>query len=138
MPHRPAPVRLEPRELHDRLAAGAVLVDTRDPRVFGAGHIAGSLNVWIDAPQFAERVAWFAPPRATLLLHTETEADVLRAAVTLARVGLENVAGYVCGTAALRASGLPVGTLTNITVEDLAQRLAHDRDLVVLDVREPA
>lgn len=37
MPQRPAPVKLLPRELGDRLSAGAVLVDTRDPRTFGAG-----------------------------------------------------------------------------------------------------
>lgn len=35
------PARLEPRELGDRLSAGAILVDTRDPRTFGVGHVAG-------------------------------------------------------------------------------------------------
>jgi hydroxyacylglutathione hydrolase len=138
MPHRSPPARLDPHELHDRLSAGAVVIDTRNPRTFGAGHIAGSLNVWIDAPQFAERVSWFVPPRASLLLLTETEADVTRAVPALAGVGLEDVAGYVVGSTAVRAAGLPVGTLTNVTVEELAERLAQDRDLVVLDVREPA
>jgi hydroxyacylglutathione hydrolase len=138
MPQRPAPLRLEPRDLDDRLSAGAILVDTRDPRVFGAGHVTGSLNVWIDGPQFAERVAWFVPPRASLALLVETEADVARAVPPLARVGLDDVAGYVVGTAAVRASGLPVGTLTNVTVQELAHRVAHEPDLVVLDVREPA
>jgi hypothetical protein len=57
MLQRPAPARLEPRDLGDRLSAGAVLVDARDPRTFGAGHVAGSLNVWIDGPQFGERAA---------------------------------------------------------------------------------
>jgi hydroxyacylglutathione hydrolase len=138
MLHHPAPVRLEPRDLRDRLSAGSVLVDTRDPRAFGAGHVAGSLNVWIDGPQFAERVAWFIPSDAALVLLVESEADVARAIPALARVGLDEVAGYVVGTAAVRAAGLPVGTLTNVTVQELAQRVAHDRDLVILDVREPA
>ena len=96
MPQRPAPARLEPqRSRAHRLAAGAVLVDTRDPRAFGAGHVAGSLNVWIDGPQFAERVSWFVPPGASLLLLAETDADVARAVPALARVGLDDVAGYV-------------------------------------------
>jgi hydroxyacylglutathione hydrolase len=138
MQQRPAPLRLEPCDLDDRLSAGAILVDTRDPRVFGAGHVAGSLNVWIDGPQFAERVAWFVPPRASLALLVETEADVARAAPPLARVGLDDIAGYVIGPAAVRASGLPVGTLTNVTVQELAHRVGHEPDLVVLDVREPA
>src|SRR5512132_3125414 len=72
MPHRPAPARLEPRDLCDQLSAGALLVDTRDPRAFGAGHVAGSLNVWIDGPQFAERIAWFVPSGAPLLILVET------------------------------------------------------------------
>jgi hydroxyacylglutathione hydrolase len=136
MQHRPA--RLESLDLCDWLSAGAILVDTREPRVFGAGHIAGSLNVWIDGPQFAERVSWFVPPGATLVLLTESEADVARAVPALARSGLGDVAGYVIGAAAVRASGLPVGTMTNVSVQELAHRRAHERDLVVLDVREPA
>jgi hydroxyacylglutathione hydrolase len=38
----------------------------------------------------------------------------------------------------VRASGLPVGTLTNVIVQELAHRVAQEPDLVVLDVREPA
>jgi hydroxyacylglutathione hydrolase len=138
MPQRSAPLRLEPSDLDTRLSDGAVLVDTRDPRAFGAGHVAGSLNVWIDGPQFAERVSWFVPPRASLLLLVETEADVARAVSLLAGVGLHDLVGYVVGTAAVRASGLPAGTLPNVTVQELAQRVDHEPDLVVLDVREPA
>jgi hydroxyacylglutathione hydrolase len=138
MPQRPAPVKLKPRELGDRLSAGAVLVDTRDPRAFGAGHVAGSLNVWIDGPQFAERVAWFVKPGATLLLLVEADADVARAVPALARIGLDDVAGCVVGASAVRESGMPVGTLSNITPQQLSQRLANEDDLVVLDVREPA
>ena len=62
------PSALVPHDLGDRLSTGSILVDARDPRAFGVGHIAGSLNVWIDGPQFAERVSWFVPPGASLLL----------------------------------------------------------------------
>jgi rhodanese-related sulfurtransferase len=137
MQQNAAPPRIEPRDLDDRLAAGAVLVDTREPRAFGAGHVAGSLNVWIDGPQFAERVSWFLPPGAPIALLVETEADAARAVPALARAGLDDIAGYVVG-ADVRACGLPVGTLTNVTVQELAGRVAHEPDLVVLDVREPA
>jgi hydroxyacylglutathione hydrolase len=138
MPQDPSVVRLEPRDVGDRLSAGAILVDTRDPRAFGAGHVAGSLNVWIEAPQFAERVSWFVPSGATLIILVETESDVARAVPALVRVGLEGIAGFVIGPAAVRACGLPVGTLANVTGQELAHRRAQDHDLVVLDVREPA
>ena len=138
MPPPPPAARLEPRDVGDRLSAGAILVDARDPRAFGAGHIAGSLNVWIDAPQFAERVSWFVPAGATLVVLVETESDTGRAAPALAGVGLDDIAGFVIGTAAVRDSGLPMGTLTNVTARELTDRRAQDVRLVVLDVREPA
>jgi hydroxyacylglutathione hydrolase len=137
MEQHSVPVRMEPHDLGNRLADGAILVDTRDPRAFGAGHVAGSLNVWIDAPQFAERVSWFVPPDTTLVLLAETERVVARAVEALAHAGRGDVAGYALGTGAVRTSGLPVGTLPNVSVDQLAQRLEREHQLVVLDVREP-
>ncbi len=134
---RATPERLSPGDVGARLAAGATLVDVRDPRAFGAGHVAGSLNVWIDSPQFAERVGWFTPPDRPLVLLAETEMDVARAIAALARIGLDDVAGYVVGSPSVRASGLPVTELPNVSASDLHHRLAAERDLVVLDVREP-
>ncbi|MBI3455439.1 MAG: MBL fold metallo-hydrolase [Candidatus Rokubacteria bacterium] len=134
---RSTPEHLRPEALRARLEAGATLVDMRDPRAFGAGHVAGSLNVWIDSPQFAERVSWFVPSGRPIVLLAETEADMGRALAALTRIGLDDVAGYVVGSAAVRASGLPVAELPNVTAPDLSRRLAADRDLVVLDVREP-
>lgn len=135
---RPAAARLEPAELGPRLEAGATLVDLREPPAFGAGHVAGSLNVWIDSPQFAERVARFAPPDRPLVLLAGSETDLARALGALARVGLEEVAGYVIGAAAVCASGVRVTELPNLTPPELSRRLGAERDLVVLDVREPS
>jgi glyoxylase-like metal-dependent hydrolase (beta-lactamase superfamily II)/rhodanese-related sulfurtransferase len=136
MTRRPTPERLQPGDLATRLAAGATLVDIRDPRAFGAGHVAGSLNVWIDGPQFAERVSWFAPPNQPLVLLAETEGEVGRALSSLARIGLDEVQAYVVGSAAVGAAGLPVAELPNVTAPELARRLQSGGDLVVLDVRE--
>src|SRR2546425_8703071 len=41
---------------------GECVVDLRDPGTYGESHIPGALNVWIESPQFAERVAWAVPP----------------------------------------------------------------------------
>jgi glyoxylase-like metal-dependent hydrolase (beta-lactamase superfamily II)/rhodanese-related sulfurtransferase len=137
MLEHPAPARLAAGDVAARLGAGAVLVDCRDPRHFGAGHAAGSLNVSLDAPQFAERVAWFVPPGARLVLVLEGEADVGRAVPALSRVGLDEIEGYLIA-GDLPATGLPLGTLPNVTPPELARRLDAERDLVVLDVREPS
>jgi rhodanese-related sulfurtransferase len=131
------PERVDPRRLGARLQAGATLVDIRDPRAFGAGHIAGSLNVWVESPQFAERVSWFAPPGRPLVLLGETEAHVVRAVGALARIATNDVAGYLVGSAAVTEAGLPVSTLPNVSAPELGRRLGADPSLLVLDVREP-
>ncbi|MGH7319890.1 MAG: MBL fold metallo-hydrolase, partial [Candidatus Rokuibacteriota bacterium] len=125
---RATPDRLQPSALGARLEAGAVLVDIRDPRVFGAGHVANSLNVWIESPQFAERVGWFTSPGRPLVLLAETEAEVALALGALSRIGLDDVTGYVVGTPAVRASGLPVAELPQVTALDLGRRLSAERD----------
>jgi rhodanese-related sulfurtransferase len=76
-----------------------VLVDIRDPRAFGAGHVAGSLNVWVDGPQFAERVSWFVGPGRPLVLLADSEGEAVRALGAFARIGLADaVAGYAVGS----------------------------------------
>jgi hydroxyacylglutathione hydrolase len=138
MVKRATPERLQPGDLGARLQAGAMLVDIRDPRAFGAGHVAGSLNVWIDGPQFAERVSWFVTPGQPLLLLADSEAEAVRALGAFARIGLDDaVAGYVVGRDAVPASGLAAARLPNVTAPDLQRRLQAERDLLVLDVREP-
>jgi hydroxyacylglutathione hydrolase len=90
-----------------------------------------------DSPQLGERIGWFAPPGHPLVFLAETEAELGRTLQALARVGLDDVAGYAIGSTAVRESGLPVATLPNVTPPELAQRLRNDPALLVLDVREP-
>lgn len=133
----PRPPRLAPRELGAHLEAGAVLVDLRHPQAFGARHVAGSLNVWVESPQLAERVAWFVPAEVPVVLLAATEEDVAQALAALGRIGFDAVAGYVVGEDAPAASGLPLGELPTLSPPELARRLAVDRELLVVDVRDP-
>ncbi|MBI2461405.1 MAG: MBL fold metallo-hydrolase [Candidatus Rokubacteria bacterium] len=137
MLQRPNPKALAPKDLPAVVDRGAVLVDIRHPQLFGDGHIAGSLNVWIDSPQFAERVGWFVPMERSLVLVAETEVDVARAIGALMRVGLDAIAGYLVGSAGVEESGLPVARFPTIGVAELRHRLAQNPELLVVDVREP-
>src|SRR5581483_2144704 len=83
------------REAWAAVEAGAWLVDLRDPATFGEGHAPGALNVWIDGPQFAERVSWFVPAGTPVLLVPQGPSDVDRAAPALARVGVDDVPGFL-------------------------------------------
>jgi hydroxyacylglutathione hydrolase len=126
------------REAWDAMQAGAVMLDLREPAVYGEGHAAGALNVWIDSPQFAERVAGFVPAGTRLLLTPSAPSDVERAVQALSRVGIDEVAGHLqWGMIDWRDAGLPVETVAQITVHDLATWHEQEQDVVVVDVREP-
>jgi hydroxyacylglutathione hydrolase len=89
--------------------------------------------------QFASWAGALLPADRPLVIVAESEADVDEAAMRLARVGLENVAGYLGGGLGAWASlGRPVATLPQVAVDELAARLREGTDLVVLDVRRPA
>jgi hydroxyacylglutathione hydrolase len=126
------------REAWEAMQAGAVMLDLREPAVYGEGHAAGALNVWIDSPQFAERVAGFVPAGTRLLLTPSAPSDVERAVQALSRVGIDEVAGHLqWGMIDWRDAGLPVETVAQITVHDLATWHEQEQDVVVVDVREP-
>ena len=78
------------------------------------------------------------PPDAPIILVAEEEERVREATTRLARVGVENVAGYLAGgVLAWNSAGLPLATVEQISVEELAARIKEDRTLQVLDVRRP-
>jgi glyoxylase-like metal-dependent hydrolase (beta-lactamase superfamily II) len=126
------------REAWDAVARGASVVDVRDPAVYGEGHVPGSINVWIESPQFAERVAWFVPSDSPVILVAQGPSDLERAIQGLARVGMDEIVGFLqWGMIEWRSEGLPVDTVPQITVYDLAGWLEERPELVVIDVREP-
>ena len=136
--HAAKPGPYTAREAREAVAGGACVVDLRDPATYGEGHVPGALNVWIESPQFAERVSWFVPSGAPLLLMAQGPSDLERAVQGLARVGVDNVVGFLqWGMIEWRNEGLPVEAVPQITVNDLAEWLEEGRDLLVIDVREP-
>ena len=127
------------KEASAAIAAGACVVDLRDPSTFGEGHVPGAINVWIDGPQFAERVSWFVPAGAPVLLVIPGPSDLDRATQALSRVGVDDVQGFFqWGMIDWRSEGLPVETVPQISVHQLEQWLDEGHDVEVVDVREPA
>lgn len=132
-----APVALSPTEVERLAHAGAILVDVRPAAAFGAGHLAGAVNVGLGG-QFAAWSGALLPPDRPLVLVTEDESGAAEAVTRLSRVGLENVAGYLDGgVAAWDAAGRPLGRMGQIDVAELKARLGEDPALRVYDVRRP-
>jgi len=126
------------REAWEAMQAGALMLDLRDSGLYGESHAAGALNVWIDSPQFAERVAGFVPMGTRLLLTPSAPSDVERAVQALSRVGIDEVAGYLQrGMIDWRDAGLPAETVAQITVHELSEWREQGKDVIVVDVREP-
>ena len=93
---RPLPPALTPAEVEERQRAGAQLLDVRTAAAFGAGHVPGSWSIGLGG-QFASWAGSLVDPRRPIVIVAEDEGGAAEAALRLARVGLENVTGYLAG-----------------------------------------
>lgn len=116
------------------IESGTLMIDTRSPHMFGEGHVARALHVYLRGSAFATRVGFIASPENRLLLVVKDERDLHEATNQLAVVGFDQVVGYLeGGMATWQEAGLPMQQLSQITVETL-HSMRHD--LKVLDVRD--
>jgi len=117
---------------------GSVILDVRSADEFGAGHVPGSLNIGLGG-QFASWAGTLISIDQPILIVAESEEKAKEAQMRLARVGLENLKGYlVGGVDAWQAAGLEVATVAQISVAQLKELIEARPDLQVLDVRRPA
>lgn len=112
----------------------ALLLDTRDAQTFSQGFIPNSINIGLDG-QFAPWVGALIPDiKQTILLIAEDgkeEETVTR----LARVGYDNVIGFLKGGfTAWKIAKKEIDTINRITAETLATTSKADMP-VLIDVR---
>jgi glyoxylase-like metal-dependent hydrolase (beta-lactamase superfamily II)/rhodanese-related sulfurtransferase len=133
-----APLRsLSPEETARRAGEGALVLDARSSAEFGTAHVPGSIHIGLDG-QFASWAGTLLPAGTPIVLVTSAAQDAEEARMRLTRVGLDDVAGYLAGgIASWSASGRPVASTEQITVDELAARLSEG-SCRVLDVRRPA
>jgi glyoxylase-like metal-dependent hydrolase (beta-lactamase superfamily II) len=137
--HAAKPRPYAAREAWEAIRTGAVVVDLRDPGTYGEGHVQGAINVWIESPQLAERVAGFVGAGTPLVLVAQGPSDLDQAVQALTRVGIDEIVGFLqWGMIDWKSEGLPTETVPQITVWDLATWSSERPELVVIDVREPA
>jgi hydroxyacylglutathione hydrolase len=123
---------LSPLQLQDMLAEGVLALDVRPMDQFAAGHVPGSINIALSG-QFASWAGSLLGLYSSPILIAESDAQAEEARLRLARVGIENLVGFLAGGVnAWRSAGLKMAQIPQITVHELRER----RDsLQVLDVR---
>ena len=121
----------------DRLRGeGAVVLDCRSPEAFTA-HIPGALNVGV-GNSFATWAGTVVPAEASVLVVLEHERDLWEVCWQLLRIGYELPKGWLAGgMAAWRTAARVMAVLPQWTVWELHRQLEGDRQLLVLDVRQP-
>ena len=111
---------------------GAVVVDTRDAQFFATGHLKFSLNVGLQG-RYAEYVGAVISPARPIIIVTEPGLE-LEAKVRLARIGYDNVVGWL-SVVDLAAAPDNVAQASRLTAPQFRARTKHIGALQVVDVR---
>src|SRR5436189_1612014 len=112
-------------------AAVHMVLDVRDGAEYGAGHVPGSINIGLSG-QYASWAGTLVSAQDEVIIVASDRARAEEAVMRLARVGLENVAGFLDGGIdAWRAAGLPLDMIPQIDVTELQSM----DNVEVLDVR---
>ena len=119
---------MTPAEVAAAQQSGAVLLDMRLPRVFAKAHVPGAVNLQFNRADLVDRADMALSREPAYLVHAEPEA-IAKVAVDLMREAGFTILGHLeGGLAGWRAAGLPTGTITVISVDDLrAGRAAHSQ-----------
>lgn len=130
------PQPLTPQQVLELRDSGHVLLDVRSAVDFGAAHVPGSMNIGLGG-QFAMWAGSLIPLNAAIVVIADTGAQVDESVVRLARVGIENVKGYLDGgVQSWRDAGFPVDAIEQVSVAELKEQMANN-DLQIVDVRRP-
>ena len=129
------------REAIPHFQRGAGLLDTRSKEEFVQAHVPGSVHLESD-DQLSNRIGFVFPPEVPVILLLSEPADYEKVVYSLARVGYDNVVGYLAeGLDVWEKMGLPItaGDIQDIQPVELHDLLINGNGSrpVVVDVREP-
>jgi hydroxyacylglutathione hydrolase len=128
---------LTPRQVEQRRAEGALIVDVRTDVQFDDAHIPGSLCITMLHQGFGTKLAWVADREQEIVLVGRDDADGRTAARLATAVGVRKLGGFLAGgMTSWRAEKREVDRLARLTVPELAGARERDGTLQVLDVRE--
>jgi glyoxylase-like metal-dependent hydrolase (beta-lactamase superfamily II)/rhodanese-related sulfurtransferase len=129
---------LNPHEVVELQKQHCEILDVRSAGEFGAGHVPGSLNIGLGG-QFASWAGSLIQMETPIVIVADSTEHAHEARMRLARVGLENVRGYLeGGMKAWDQAGYDISTVQQIDVGELRTILDKSDNLQLVDVRRPA
>lgn len=122
-------------DFKSKVKEGAWILDTRPSAVFTQEFVPGAISIGLDG-RFAEWAGSLLPLKQPLVLVTEAGKEE-ESIVRLARVGIDNVQGYLKGgMEAWKDAGEQLDMIIDIEPDELAMDIPHDNRLEVIDVRK--
>ena len=116
---------------------GALIIDSRDPLVFENGFVPRSISIGLNG-QYAIWAATLFELDRKIILVTEIGSEQ-ESVVRLARVGFDNIAGYLDGGYETWVnSGKRIDMLVSVDTEELALEQKHGKNIGIIDVRKPS
>lgn len=133
----PLPAALTATEVLRLQAEGAVVVDTRPAMQFAVAHVPGSVHIGLTG-QYASWAARILGLDTPIVIAGEDPEHIRESQLRLARVGVENVIGYLDdGVAGWIESGFQLDYIPQVTVQEFVELQKQDSGrIAVLDVRE--
>ena len=130
------PTAMSYADVRAAMAAGAVLVDGRNPEEFGLGHLKGAINIGLEG-RYAEFAGSVIKPDIDIVLLTDPGQE-LEGKNRLARIGFDRVIGYLKDPYEVMFSHrADVEVASRLTTNALGERIADVPELQMVDVRNP-
>jgi hydroxyacylglutathione hydrolase len=125
---------ISPQELAEELTNGANVLDVRTGEAFAAAHVPGSINIALSG-QFATWAGIVLGLAARPILIADSPEQLSEARMRMARVGIEDVRGYLQGgIERWKQAGLPLAILKQISVQTLNE-WRSTKSVQLIDVR---
>jgi glyoxylase-like metal-dependent hydrolase (beta-lactamase superfamily II)/rhodanese-related sulfurtransferase len=130
------PSEVDAERLVAYLAQDLVVLDSRSPDAFDAGHLPGAVNLPVASQGFGTRAGWALDPAQPLVVVAADAAGVQATTSALAAVGFWSIAGAaVADPIAWAGAGVPPVTAGSWDVDRLVHELRGDA-VQLVDVRE--
>ena len=130
---------LAPRQVEQKRAEGALLVDVRTDQQFDDAHIPDAICIPMLRAGFGSKLAWLADHEQEIVLIGRDDEDGRVAGRLAVAIGVRKLGGYLHGgMTSWRQEGREAAGVERLAVADLKERAAADAGIQFLDVREQA